>query len=466
MLFSTLTKRPKPDPKEPSRPASITEGALSRAVWDLAWPTVMTNLLWSGTGLINMVFVGQLGKDALAVVGRSEQIMFLLMSIITSVSVGSSALVARFIGAGDLKDAETASRQSLLMSVLGGLLASVLLVALGPLILWSMNARGAELESGSKYLYILALVQVQVFLMIVIGSLYRGIGDTRTPMYIMVAVNVLQVFFDWVLIFGVGFFPRYGVLGAAYSWLISRTVGVILTIYFLYRSPLHRALRGSWKPEWDWYRRIWAIGIPTAVQQTLRTTGGMIFIGILGRLPNGTAAVATLTVGMRIESLAFMPGFGYSMAAMTLVGQNLGAKQPERAEQAGWFCSWQAMGIMTLVGAAFLIFPEPIIRFFTHDPDVIPLGIGYLRANGFSQPLLALGIALSGALQGAGETRLPAWLTFLTMWFLRVPLTYLFSVLLNGGAMAAWVVMAFTNAMYGLLITGYFKRGTWKTKEV
>jgi putative MATE family efflux protein len=330
----------------------------------------------------------------------------------------------------------------------------------------AMNARGTELDQGIRYLNVLALVQVQVFLMIVIGAMYRGIGDTRTPMYIMVAVNLLQILFDWLLIFGIGGMPRLGVLGAAYAWLISRTAGVILSVYYLRRSPLRDSLRGSWRPRWDWFRRIWAVGIPTAVQQTLRTTGGMVFIGILGRLPDGTASVATLTMGMRIESLAFMPGFGYSMAAMTLVGQNLGAKQPERAESAGWFCAWQAMGIMSLVGLAFLLIPGPIVRVFTNDPDVIPLGIAYLRANGIAQPLLALGIALSGALQGAGETRIPAWLTFLTMWFLRVPLTYLFAVFLGGGTGAAWVVMALTNGVYGLLITAYFKRGGWKAKEV
>jgi putative MATE family efflux protein len=352
------------------------------------------------------------------------------------------------------------------MGVLGGILAAFLILALGPLTLRMMNAQGHGLEVSSHYLYVLALVQVQVFLMIVIGAIYRGIGDTRTPMYIMGVVNLLQVLGDWGLIFGVGLLPRLGVLGAAYSWMISRTVGMALSFYYLRRSPLNDCLSGDWRTQWGWLRRVWAVGIPTAVQQTLRTTGSMVFLGILGRLPNATASVATLTVGLRIESLAFMPGFGYSMAAMTLVGQNLGAKQPRRAEKAAWVCAWQATGVMAAVGLAFLLIPSSIIRVFTHDPDVIHLGIGYLRANGCAQPLLALGIALSGALQGAGETRFPAWVTFLTMWFIRVPLTYLFATSLGMGTMAAWGVMAATNALYGIIITGYFNRGTWKGKEV
>ncbi|MBW3624204.1 MAG: MATE family efflux transporter [Armatimonadetes bacterium] len=464
MFFSIFPPKPKPDRKAP--PPSLTEGSLPHAVWNLAWPTVMTNLLWSGTGLINMMFVGRLGKDALAVVGRSEQIMFLLMSIITSVSVGSSALVARSIGANDLKSAEIASRQSLIMAALGGLLSSLLLLLFGPVILWGMAARGEELASSIRYVQILAGVQVQVFFMIVIGAIYRGVGDTRTPMYIMGVVNLLQIAGDWTLIFGVGPFPHLGVVGAAWSWMISRTVGVVLSFYFLWRSPLAHTMKGDLRPQWDWFRRIWAVGLPTAIQQTLRLTGSMVFLGILGRLPHGTAAVATLTVGMRIESLAFMPGFGYSMAAMTLVGQNLGAQKPERAERAGWVCAWQAMGIMTLCGLAFLLIPQTILRIFTHDPDVLRFGTGYLYANGIAQPFLALGIALSGALQGAGETRLPAWITFFTMWFIRVPLTYLFAVSLGLGTMAAWGVMALTNITYGVIITLFFRRGDWKTKEV
>ncbi len=448
------------------RPAvSITDGNLNHAVWSLAWPTVVTNIQFSATGLINMIFVGRLGKDAMAVVGRSEVIMFLLMSVITSVSVGASALVARAIGGGDLKTAETASRQSLVMGTLGSAISALFLISSGHLILYWMSARGADLELSAQYLKVLGLVQLPLFLIIVIGAIFRGVGDMRTPMYLMIAVNGLQVVLDWGLIFGAGPFPHLGVMGAAWSWLISRTVGAVLSVVFLGKLPLHM-WGGDWNPRWDWFRRIWAIGMPTAVQQMLRTTGSMVFIGILGHLPNAVASVATLTVGMRIESIAFMPGFGYSMAAVTLVGQNLGAKRPDRAERAGWLCAYQAMAMMGVAGLCFILFPHAILAVFTNDPDVIPLGVQYLHANGLAQPFLALGIALSGALQGAGETRVPAWVTFITMWVARVPLTFWLAEKMGYGAAAAWAVMAGTNALYGVIITGLFRSGKWKQKEI
>lgn len=442
------------------------EGALGRAVWGLAWPTVATNLLMSGTGLINVIFVGRLGKDALATVGRSEQIMFLLMSVVMSVSVGTSALVARFTGSDEPKEAGTAARQSLIMGVMGALFSAVVLGALGRGIVWCTNARGLELAQSTQYLHVLALVQLPVFFMIVVGAMFQGLGDTRTPMYTMLAVNGLQVLGDWALIFGLGPVPRLGVVGAAWSWLISRSVGAVIYAIFLWQSPFRKALRGSWRPQWEWFRRVWAIGIPTAIQQTLRMTGSMVFLTILGGLPNGTASVAALTVGLRIESIAFMPGFAYSMAAITMVGQNLGAGQVRRAERAAWACAWQAMVMMAAAGTAFVAFPRFIIHVFTNDPEVVPLGISYLRANGCAEPILSLGIALSGALQGAGETRVPAWVTFVTMWFARVPLTYLFAVWMGLGTPAAWGVMAATNMSYGVLITAYFRGGRWKEREV
>jgi putative MATE family efflux protein len=462
----TFTFLPKPRPRKRLAAAvSITEGPIARSVWNLAWPVVITNVLFSATGLINVKFVGSLGKDALAVVGRSEQILFLFMAIVNSVSVGTSALVARSIGEDNARGAETAARQSLIMTVCGAILSAFVLWFLGHPILLLMNAHGADLALSAQYLRIIALVQVQVYLIIVISAIYRGLGDTRTPMYLMIVLNVLQVLGDWALIFGHGF-PRLGVLGAAYSWLFSRSIGAVLCLVFLWRSPLPGAMRGSLQPRWDWFRRIWAIGIPTAIQQLVRMTGSMVFFAFLGALPNGTASVAALTLGLRIESIAFMPGFAYSMAAITMVGQNLGARQPDRAEKAGWMCAWQAMGVMAIAGACFIIFPRAIVHFFTFDAEVVPLGIGYLIANGMAQPFLSLGIALSGALQGAGETRLPAWITFFTMWFIRVPLTWVFALWLEWGTMAAWGVMAVTNISYGLLITAFFKRGKWKNKEI
>ena len=450
----------------PSEPPTPTRGPLGAAVWALAWPTLVTNVLLSATGLINLIFVGRLGKDALAVVGMSEQFVFLLFSIVTSVSVGTSALVARSIGAEDLEQAEAVSRQSLVMCLLGGLLSTLLMRYLGPAVLKVMNAQGAILATGSEYLRILSWLQIQVFAIIVVGAIYRGFGDSRTPMYIMLATNAVQIAADFCLIYGRFGCPKMGVLGAAWSWWISRTLGGVLSVVLLARSPLSGCLKGDWRPDWSWFRRVWAIGLPTAIQQTVRTTASMVFFGILGHLPNGAASVAALTIGLRIESIAFMPGFAFGMSAITMVGQNLGAKQVDRAERAGWICAWQAMAMMGAAGVLFLTVPRFILHLFTSDPEVVPLGVGYLRANGLAQPALSLGIALTGAMQGAGETRIPAWITFVTMWVIRVPLTHLLADRAHMGTNVAWAVQAFTNILYGVAIVFLYRSGRWKRNRI
>jgi Na+-driven multidrug efflux pump len=208
------------------------------------------------------------------------------------------------------------------------------------------------------------------------------------------------------------------------------------------------------------------IGWPAAGQHLIRTLGGMSFTVILAHTPDRDAAVAALTAGIRIEGLAFMPGIAFGIAASTMVGQNLGARQPDRAARSGWVCAQQGALVMALVGLMLWLLAEPIARVFTQDERVVHLVVYFLRINAVAEPMLGAGMVLSGALQGAGETVLPAVATVVTTWVLRLPITWWLCLGMGYDAVAAWYVMAGSTVAQGILLITWFARGRWKEKEV
>ncbi len=278
---------------------------------------------------------------------------------------------------------------------------------------------------------------------------------------------VLNAVLDWLLIFGRGPIPGMGVHGAAISTGISRIVGMCLSFVFLRRSILKESL-AHFRPHVGWFGRILNIGWPASVQNLLWTSASAVFLRILAFLPGGEATVAqaALTVGLRIESVAFMPGVAYAMAATPLVGQNLGAGQPGRAEHSAWVATGQAVFVMSSVALVFYFAPWWLARGFTTDMGVVHLVVRYLRINAISEPFLALGMVMRGALQGAGDTRIPAWITVSTLWFIRLPLAWVLANRFGYGAVGAWTAMCLTTILSGVASMAWFKWGTWRTLRV
>jgi putative MATE family efflux protein len=444
----------------------LTSGSVGRAVWTLAWPTILSNVFQTAYGFINMLFVGSVGTSAIAAVGFGNTVLFVQMSALMGVSVGTTALVARFYGAKMQSEADEVTRQSILLALFVSIATGLIVVISSDPILLLLDVKPDVLPIAAKYLRIVAAATPLFFMGMVILSALRGAGDVRMPLLIMGVQVGLNVLLDWLLIFGVGPFPALGVAGAAYATVISRALGLGLAFFFLSRSTLAGSLRGSWRPVGRWFSRILHVGIPAAVQGFLRTGGFFAYYGIIGRTAEATAAVAALTIGMQAESLAFMPGMSFGIAASSLVGQNLGAKNPARARRSGWHSALQGMIIMSLMGVLFYVFAEGFSRLFNNDPVVVALSASYLRINAFSEPFLALAMILTGALQGAGQTRFPAIITFVTMWVLRIPLTWYLAIGWNLGAVGGWITMALTTVVAGILTTVYFKLGNWQKTEV
>jgi len=447
-------------------PPAPFEKNVHRQIWQLAWPAVITMLLQMSGGFIDMYFLGKLGPAALAATGMANQLLMLLFSVITSISIGTTALVARFIGAQSLEEARQAARQSVLLGILGSIGAAFLLFPTVPYFLGLLGAQGETLHLGSQYLYWMLYGIIPYFLIVIFTAIYRGLGDTRTPLIITTLFNGMMVVGEYLLIFGHGPFPRMGVAGAGLAALIARACGTALSWHFLSRSLLKMDIRGPWQVDWEWMKRILAVGLPAALQGLIRNTASSTYYGILGRVPNATAAVAALTVGIRAEGIAYMPGFAFSIAATALVGQSLGAQDPKRAERSGWASVLQGCLIMTAMGIVFYIFAEPIVSIFADSHEVVILAAQYLRFQAFSEPFLALGMILTGALQGAGETRWPAVITVVSMWVIRIPATYLLALKLGYGATGAWMTMMGSTAIGGILVTLLFWWGRWKHVRV
>jgi len=435
-------------------PAAL-RGELShlRYVLDLALPSAGEQLLAMMVGLVDTFLVGHLGAPALAAVGLATQWVMMSNVFFSAVGTGGTALIARMIGACDPDSANRVLRQALLLAVLMGVITTVpgLLLA-GP----AVALMGAVSTS-----FLLASVTF------VGNACLRGAGDTRTPLVIMAIVNVINIVVAWTLINGAFGLPRLGVAGSALGAMAARQAGGILVIAVLLRgrsqSKLALSLRGL-HLDWGLVRRILRVGLPTGAEQLIFRFGMMSYARVVSAL--GTAAYAAHQVAVNAESLSYMPGFGFAVAATTLVGQGLGAKDKRRAERDGFVAFYVAAAIMSLMGVIFFASAGPIIGFFTSDPEVIALGVPPLRLIAIAQPFLASTMVLAGALRGAGETKAPMFVNGGSIWIVRVPLALLFTQVLGWGLTGAWIAMATDLGVRGALMFGLFRRGKWKDAEV
>ena len=444
----------------------IVSGHIWRAVWFLAWPTAINTFILTIYGIINRLFLGRLvdSTDAQAAVTIGGTALMVQFALTIGLSAGSSALVSRSLGAQQYDEANEATRQSFILSAIGGLIGGLPFILFAMPIVTLIGARGPVIQLAADYTAINALFSIPVFLYFIAVTVLRSAGEVKPSLYAGVVVIGLNIFLDWLLIFGVGPFPELSVRGAAIATGASRVAGCVIALLFIKRTVLRDSL-SHMRPNMMWFRRILNIGWPASVMNLLWTTASAGVIWILAQLPGNqaTAAQAAYGVALTIESIAFMPGVAYSMAATPLVGQNLGAGKPERAEHSAWVAVGQGALIMSLVALVFLLIPRQLAINFNKEAAVVPLIVSYLRINALSEPFLALNLILRGALQGAGDTRIPAWITFITNWAIRLPLAYILAITFAYGAFGVWIAISGSTVLAGLLIAAWFKWGTWRS---
>ncbi len=446
--------RPEPD-----------QASVRRDVLRLALPAMGEQLLSMMVGIVDTFLVGHLGAAPLAAVGLANQWVFMATTLFGAIATGSTAIIARFIGAKEPEDANRVLQQSILAGAFIGIVATTLGLALAHQAVILLGAPDDVIDLSTSYLRVVSSIFFFSTLMFIGNASLRGAGDTRTPLYVMLVVNALNIAVAWTAINGPFGLPKLGVVGSALGATTGRFVGGVLVIAILLKGRSGIQLKlASLRPDWDLIRRILRVGLPTGLEQLLFRTGHMFFARILAEL--GTVAYAANQVAINALSLSFMPGFGFALAATTLVGQGLGAKEPDVAQQRGYTAYRMGTALMTAIGLFIVLFPSQLMGFFTNDPEVIAVGTTPLRTVGMIQPILAATMIFSGGLRGAGDTRFPMIITAIGIWLVRLPLAYFLALGLDWGLLGAWGALGFDWSLRGVLNFLRFRSGRWKTIDV
>ncbi len=450
--------------KKESPPAAalpLIEGSLWKAIWIMSWPLMLTTVAGSITSMVDIQVAGLLGSTAQAAVGLSEQILFLFMIFVLSVGVGTTAIVSRGYGAGDLSDTIDGTAQSISLAVIMGLGLAAVAFAVSQFVLPIFSSSSAMLDLGRLYLSIFASFLLPFSLLSIVNAAFRAIGDAKTPLAVVLVSTGICIAGDYLTVVGNWPVPGLGIRGIAFSALAGNTVATGLALWRLSRSPLKDSFNRLWPLSPAMMRRVVHIGIPSALHRLNWSAAVFALFFILARLSHPVQAIASWTVGIRIESIVFMPLMALSMAVSSIVGQNVGARQIRRAYEAGWRTTWAGVVLMVVLGTALFAGADPLARLMSHDATAIEYTIGYLRINALSEPFLALAMVLSGALQGAGDTRTPMWISVLCNWLVRLPLAWLLALTFGLGANGCWIAMALGVTCFGLLVSWRFASGDW-----
>jgi len=442
---------------------SNPELSVRRRVLTLAWPAVLEQLLNMSVGLADTYIVGHLGAASLAAVGLSMQSLNLFWALFGAIGVGSTALVARRIGAKEPEAAGDVARQSVLLAFVIGFVIAIVLWVGAPFFLSWLGAEPEVVELGSAYMRAVASTVYMMSVLFIGSAIMRGAGDTRTPMLVMLVINVVNIVVAYTLAYGVGPLPALGVLGSGIGAATARGLGGLLILVLLARGkgPVKIGCR---VPRLDikTIGQILQIGLPAAGEQLLMRVGQIVLAVFIADL--GTIAYAAHQIAVNALSVAYMPGWGFALAATTLVGQELGANRPERASRSVNEALRMAIVVMAVMGGTASIFSAQVMGIFTDDPAVISAGIPALRIAGFAMPFLGTSFTLSGGLRGAGDTTSVLIMLGACVWGLRVANAYWLGPLL--GLTGIWIAVGVDFIGRSVLLALRFHSGKWKLIEV
>ncbi len=447
--------------------ALITESTnLTKTVWLLAWPVIVEMLLLTLTGIVDMAMVGRLGPAAIAAVGLGNQFVMLTTTAFAAIRTGTTALVARHIGAKDSEGAHLIARQSIILTII---LALTTVISFYFLAEWGLKLLGAEkavIELGIWYIRLRTFGLAFHFFTMIFTSMLRGSGDTKTPMVVNIIINIVNPILNYGFIFGHFGLPQLGVTGAALATALAHIIGFIIIsrVIFSGKSIIKLSLKDDYKLDKLQIKRILNIGIPAMVESVAMRIAQIIYTMILTSL--GTVTYAAHQVAIRAESLSFMPGWGFGVAATTLIGQNLGAQKLQRAEKSGYVARNMALAVACTMGVLFFFFPVHFVRIFTNDPGVIDQASRVLRMIAIAQPSTAINLVLSAALRGAGDTRWVTYITSSSVWIVRLSIAAFCVFVLEMGIIGAWLGMLIDMIVRSILFSIRYAKGKWKHIKV
>ncbi len=432
---------------------------IRRSVMVLALPVTVTTLLQRAEGIVAVFLVGGLGATSIAAVGLGQLLAFVAATLMSGVSVGTNVVVAQLWGARRRHDAGEAARHFLWLAIGASLLLAGIGMVGNRFVMEALGAEQSVIELALPYSDLIFLVFPCTVLIQVLAAVLQGSGDTKTPMYGLIGVNLLHVVLAYPLIYGLGGFPALGLKGAAIAAGVAEAAG---GVYLLLRCrPIFKE---SSTLRLDLIRSIWNVGASVSGERIVQQAGIFVYTKLV--LLYGTVAYAAHQVGLSIESLSFLPGYGLAIAAATMVGQSIGAGKYTRAKLENWEANRLAIAIMTCMGLIFFFFPYALLRAFTTDEAVIELGIMFLKIVALLQIPLALTMVLAGSLRGAGDTRFIMGATMIGMWGVRVPLALIAALWMRQSVLLIWAAMiADWTIRMGLLLWRY-QSERWRQIQV
>ena len=439
----------------------FTRESIGRAITLLAIPMVLEMTMESLFAVVDMFWVAHLGADAVATVGLTEAVLSLLFALAMGLSVATMAMVARRIGENQPDDAAEIATQSLVLGFVVAGLAGLVGACYASDVLRLMGASDAIVRTGTGYTRMIFAGSAAVMLLFSVNAVFRGAGDAVLAMRVLWIGNLVNIALNPLLIFGLGPFPRLGVLGSGVGTTIGRSSGVVIGLWLLTtgRSRVRVSLH-HFRIRADLMARLARMSAGGIFQYFV---GSASWIGMVRMAAGlGSAAVAGYTVAIRIIIFAILPSWGMANAAATLVGQNLGARRPDRAEQSVWRVGIYNMIFLGLVAVTFIVAAGPLIGLFTTDASVAPIAVSALRLVSYGYIFYAWGMVMIQAFNGAGDTYTPTVLNIVFYWLLRFPLGWLLAFRLGGGANGLFLSIPVADALLAMTAVILFRRGKWK----
>jgi len=426
---------------------------------------VLEMVMESVFAICDVFFVSRLGSDAVATVGLTESLLTLVFSLAIGLSMGTTALVARRIGEKDPERAKIAGAQAIMIGLLTGVTLGAVGALTGPVALSFLGASEEVIATGSGYARILLGGCGTVTLLFIINAIFRGAGDAAVAMRVLWLANLINLILDPCLIFGLGPFPELGVAGAAVATTIGRGTGVLYQFWVLARGTSRIKIRVSQlRLDPEVMKKLLRVSSGGIFQVLVATCSWVALVRIIALF--GSTAVAGYTIAIRVVIFSILPAWGMANAAATLVGQNLGAGKPDRAERSAWLTGLYNMVFLGGVAVIFVIFADTIIGLFSQDPEVLAVGVECLRIVSYGYLFYALGMVVVQAFNGAGDTTTPSLINLFCYWLFQIPLAYWLAVSSGLGPRGVFWAIAIAESMITVVGASIFRLGRWKSRQV
>jgi putative MATE family efflux protein len=446
----------------PSFKVDKNSSKMWQRIISITWPAFIELVMSTLFGMVDMMMVGRLSSAAIASVGLTNQPFMLLLAVFAAVNVGTTTLVAWNFGAGNIEKASSITRQIIIVNTVLGVIMSLIGIIFSRNIVTFMGANSDTLEYATSYFKIVASGLLFQAVTMGITAALRGAGETKLPMLYNIGSNLLNVFGNYVLIYGKFGFPEMGVAGAATSTTIARLIACLAGLYIIYvsqKSKIHISIKTKYKMDFDIMKKVFSIGLPSALEQFVLQGGLILFARTVSGL--GTIDFAAHQIGLNISGLSFAPSLAFGVAATTLVGQSLGANDTVKAKKYADIIHHISVSVACFVGLMYFLFSYQMARLYTQDLAVAAMSGIVLKIMAIAQPGQSTQLSLAGALRGAGDTMYPLYASIFGIWIFRVFVCYIFVAVFHFGLIGAWAALVLDQYTRAAIIYSRYHSGKW-----